>query len=90
MDGVLRCYNQDTPINGIPKVCTISREDCGTHFEYWASVTYDTGFDTGGGTVWFDTERPECISVDLGISNIAVTSDGRFFSNDPPVQTNGR
>ena len=86
MDGTLRCYNQNTPIDGIPKTCTISRENCGTHYEYWASIVYDTGYDTDGGTEWLDGERPECIGVDLGISNIAVTSDGRFFRNDRPFK----
>ena len=39
MPGILRCYNQSTPIDGTPKVLTISKEYCGTHARYYASVT---------------------------------------------------
>ena len=86
MGGTLRCYNQNTPIDGIPKTCTVSRENSGTHCEYWASIVYDTSYETNGGTEWFDGEKPECIGVDMGVSNIAVTSDGRFFRNDRPYE----
>jgi putative transposase len=33
-----------------------------------------------------DGYTPECVGVDLGISNIAVTSDGTFYRNDRPYE----
>ena len=39
MPGILRCYNQSTPIGGTPKTCTVSKVDYGTHAKYFASVT---------------------------------------------------
>ena len=41
MPGILRCYNQSTPIDGTPKVCTISRVDYGKRSKYYASITYE-------------------------------------------------
>ena len=41
MPGILRCYNQSTPIDGTPKMCTISKVDHGTHAKYFASITYE-------------------------------------------------
>jgi len=40
MEGLLRCYNQSTPIRGEPKTVIISRKDLGTHFEYYATIQY--------------------------------------------------
>ena len=33
-----------------------------------------------------DGYTPKCVGVDLGISNIAVTSDGTFYPNDRPYE----
>ena len=33
-----------------------------------------------------DVYDPKCVGVDLGISNIAVTSDGKFYPNDRPYE----
>ena len=41
MKGELRCYNQSTPLRGIPKTIVITREDMGTHFEYYATIQYE-------------------------------------------------
>ncbi len=41
MPGILRCYNQSTPIGGTPKTCTVSKVDYGTHAKYFASITYE-------------------------------------------------
>lgn len=41
MTGVLKCYNQNTPLPGIPKTITVSRENLGTHFEYYATIQYE-------------------------------------------------
>ena len=74
--GMIRCYNQPTPIDGMMKTCTIKRKDMGKYYQYFACVTYD--------------ERPKPfiepikgpIGVDVGISNIAALSDGTVFPND--------
>ncbi|MBE6521509.1 MAG: hypothetical protein E7Z62_00005, partial [Thermoplasmata archaeon] len=39
--GTVRCYNQGTPIPGIPKTCIIIRKDMGTHTEYYACISYE-------------------------------------------------
>ena len=39
--GMIRCYNQVTEPRGEMKTCTISRENRGTHFEYYASIVYE-------------------------------------------------
>ena len=41
MDGILRCYNQSTPINGIPKTVIITRKSVGSHYEYFATVQFE-------------------------------------------------
>ena len=41
MDGVLRCYNQSTPIRGEPKTVVLTRKDIGTHCEYFATIQYE-------------------------------------------------
>lgn len=41
MEGILRCYNQSTPIKGVPKTVTISRYNVGSHFEYNATIQYE-------------------------------------------------
>ena len=74
--GMIRCYNQSTPIDGSIKTCTIKRKDMGRYHQYFACVTYE--------------EIPESykepikgpVGVDVGISNIAALSDGTVFPND--------
>jgi len=41
MKGLLKCYNQSTPIPGKPKTAVITRENLGTHFEYYATIQYE-------------------------------------------------
>jgi len=41
MGGILRCYNQSTPIGGVPKTVTITRRYMGTHYEYFATIQYE-------------------------------------------------
>ena len=73
---LIRCYNQDTRIDGKIKTCTIKRKDMGGHCEYYACITYE------------ETPKPYKdplkgpVGVDLGISNIAALSDGTKFPND--------
>ena len=73
---LLRCYNQDTVIEGKLKTCTIKRKDMGSHFEYYACIVIE---DT-------PKQYPEPakgpIGVDIGVSNIAALSDGTVFPND--------
>ena len=74
--GLIRCYNQETRIDGKIKTCTIKRKDMGSHYEYYACITYE------------ETPKPYTdpvkgpVGVDLGISNIAALSDGTRFPND--------
>ena len=41
MPGTLRCYNQSTPIKGVPKTVVISRRLIGGHYEYSATIQYE-------------------------------------------------
>ena len=74
--GLIRCYNQETRIDGKIKTCTVMRRDMGSHYEYYACITYE------------ETPKPYTdpvkgpVGVDLGISNIAALSDGTKFPND--------
>ena len=74
--GLIRCYNQETRIDGKIKTCTIKRKDMGSHYEYYACITYE------------EIPKPYTdpvkgpVGVDLGISNIAALSDGTRFPND--------
>jgi len=77
--GLIRCYNQSTPVQGEPKTCTVSRKDIGTHTEYYACISYK----------FPDAEvkepsEPKAIGIDMGIRHIAATSDGKLYghSND--------
>ncbi len=74
--GLLRCYNQDTVIEGKLKTCTIKRKDMGSHFEYYACIVIE---DT-------PKQYPEPVKgpvgVDIGVSNIVALSDGTVFPND--------
>ena len=74
--GLLRCYNQDTVIEGNLKTCTVKRKDMGNHYEYYACIVIE------------DTPKPYPepakgpVGVDIGVSNIAALSDGTVFRND--------
>ena len=57
------------------KTCTISRENRGTHFEYYASIVYEDVPRT-----YPEPKGP--VGVDIGISNIVALSDGTIFPND--------
>ena len=74
--GLLRCYNQDTVIEGDLKTCTVKRKDLGSHYEYYACIAIE------------DAPKPYPeptkgpVGVDIGVSNIAALSDGTVFPND--------
>ena len=74
--GLLRCYNQDTVIEGEIKTCTVKRKNLGSHFEYYACIVIEDE----------PKQYPEStkgpVGVDIGISNIAALSDGTVFHND--------
>ena len=74
--GLLRCYNQDTIIEGKLKTCTIKRKNLGSHFEYYACIV----IEDEPKQYTESTKGP--VGVDIGISNIAALSDGTVFPND--------
>ncbi|MBP5735434.1 MAG: hypothetical protein J6W53_06440, partial [Candidatus Methanomethylophilaceae archaeon] len=58
--GTVRCYNQCTPITGIPKTCIVTRKDVGTHTEYYACISYESE------TVErIQPENPKAVGIDL-------------------------
>ncbi|MBQ5448286.1 MAG: transposase, partial [Candidatus Methanomethylophilus sp.] len=74
--GLLRCYNQDTVIEGKLKTCTIKRKNLGSLFEYYACIVIEDE----------PKQHPEStngpVGVDIGVLNIAALSDGTVFPND--------
>ena len=78
----IRCYNQDTPLPGIPKTCTIRRVNCGTHTEYYASLSCYDGNERRSGDMFIEYQEPRAVGIDIGVSRTAVLSDGTVFGND--------
>ena len=74
--GLIRCYNQPTPIDGITKTCTIKKKNTGSHCEYYACISYEPL------PVPFKEPPKGPIGVDLGIHNVVALSDGTIFPND--------
>ena len=74
--GLLRCYNQDTVIDGKLRTCTVKRKNLGSHYEYYACIVIEDE----------PKKYPEPskgpVGVDIGVSNIAALSDGTVFPND--------
>jgi len=79
--GHVKCLNQQAPISCETKMCTISRKDYGTHYEYFASVTYDCGYDRKYGTIDLESNLPTAVGVDLGLTHIAALSNGKIYDN---------
>ncbi|MBR6214203.1 MAG: transposase [Candidatus Methanomethylophilaceae archaeon] len=77
--GLIRCYNQDTPLPGEPKTCIISRKDMGTHMEYYACISCEYTAPEPD-----EPSEPKAVGVDMGIRHMAATSDGKLYdhSND--------
>ncbi len=73
--GTMRCYNQRTKIDGVAKTCTIKRKNLGSHYEYFATIVYETAPPV------FVQPPKGSVGVDLGISNIATLSNGICFPN---------
>jgi len=82
VNGLIRCYNQNTPLPGIPKTCTVRRTNCGTHTEYYASISCYDKNECRSGDVFIEYHKPRAVGVDIGVSRIAVLSDGTVFEND--------
>jgi putative transposase len=86
--GNIKCLNQKSLSQCDecePVTCTITRKDYGTHYEYYASVTFDVGaIDSGVININpfnLDPNWTEYMGVDLGVSHIAALSDGTVFDN---------
>ncbi|MBE6527732.1 MAG: transposase [Thermoplasmata archaeon] len=78
MEGILRCYNQRTPLPGVPKTCTVGRRCTGDRMEYFATIQCEVEDVPIG-----DTDKAEAtwIGIDIGISKVAVLSDGTVYDN---------
>ena len=61
------------PIEGIVKTVTISQTPSG---KYYASILVDDGIDSP-----VSCSKGKCIGLDVGISDICVTSDGSKYNN---------
>ena len=78
----VRCYNQRTPLPGVPKTCTIHRVDCGTHTKYFASLSCYDKNERRSGDIFMEYHEPRAVGIDMGVSRTAVLSDGTVFGND--------
>ena len=78
----IRCYNQRTPVPGVPKTCTVRRVDRGTHTEYYASLSCYDGNERRSGDMFMEYHEPRAVGIDVGVSRTAVLSDGTVFGND--------
>jgi putative transposase len=74
--GTVRCYNQGTPIPGIPKTCIVTRKDMGTHTEYYACISYEIAESEQR-----HPDNPKAVGIDLGIRHIAATSEGKLYDH---------
>lgn len=76
----LRLHGPGLP-PGTPKTCTVSRDDMGTHFDYYVTITFlqDPGFARDEEYLETDTSFP--VGIDVGISNAAAFSDGTVYRN---------
>ena len=70
-------YYKDKPINGEIKFATVSKTSTG---RYFVSITFET------------IEKPKygkgAVGVDLGIKDLAITSDGEIFENQKYLRQN--
>jgi len=78
----IRCYNQRTPVPGIPKTCTVRWVDRGTHTEYYASLSCYDDNERRSGDMFMEYHEPRAVGIDVGVSRTAVLSDGMVFEND--------
>ena len=66
------------PIEGAVKTVTISQVPSG---KYYASILLDDGTPLAGGWGTQGGSEGKCIGLDIGISDICVTSDGSKYNN---------
>lgn len=74
--GLIRCYNQSTPINGDMKTCVVKRKDMGHFCLYYACISYEPS------PVPMVEPIKGPVGVDMGIYNIVALSDGKVFPNN--------
>ena len=82
--GEIRCYNNRTKLNGVPKTCTIVRKDMGTYSLYYACISYEPYPEE----IVKADKGP--IGIDVGVKNIAALSDGTIFPNDHAFERHRR
>jgi putative transposase len=79
--GPVRCYNQKTPVPGIPKTCTIEKVDKGTHAEYYACLSCWDDVERRRGEEYLSEHSPDAVGIDMGVSKTATLSDGTVYGN---------
>ncbi len=83
----LRLYGPGLP-PGTPKTCTVIRDDMGTHYDYYVTITFlqDLGFTRD--EEYFDIDTSSPVGIDVGISNTAAFSDGTVYKNTREYEKN--
>ncbi len=83
----MRLYGPSLP-PGAPKTCTVYREDMGTHFDYYVTITFlqDPGFARD--EEYFDIDTSSPVGIDVGIANAAAFSDGTVYRNTREYEKN--
>ncbi len=83
----LRLHGPGLPM-GTPKTCTVSREDMGTHFDYYVTISFlqDPGFTRD--EEYFDMDTSSPVGIDVGIANVAAFSDGTVYRNTREYEKN--
>lgn len=83
----LRLYGPGI-LPGIPKTCTLSRDDMGTHYDYYVTISFlqDPGFARD--EEYFDIDTSSPVGIDVGISNVAAFSDGTVYRNTREYEKN--
>ena len=80
--GPVRCYNQKTPIPGVPRTCTIEKVDKGTHTEYYACLSCWDDIERRRGDEYLSGHSPDAVGIDMGVSKTATLSNGTVYGND--------
>ena len=73
--------SRQEPLPGDPRTCTVVRKDMGTHYDYYACVTFDMGAGYGRGEEWPERDVSSPVGIDLGVSHVAAFSDGAVYDN---------
>ncbi len=78
MDVRIRGYRE---MPGKLKTCTIVRKGAGPHYRWEAVLVYERKELEGNGARIRGDRRSGPVGIDLGLSNVVVTSDGRKYPN---------